>query len=86
MKKSTARREGADQGDPLSQRMVFCTECDATLENFCFSSSANDIEAIRKTLSQCKKQGRFTGDLCSKLFIAYPEALSDIESLPDPPY
>ena len=55
---------------------IYCTECGATLENFCFSSTADDLKAIRKTLAQCKKQGRFTGDFCSKLFIAHPEAAS----------
>jgi hypothetical protein len=53
---------------------IYCTECGATLENFCFSSGADDIAAIRKTLAQCKKKGRFSGDFCSKLFIAHPEA------------
>ena len=83
MKKRT-RPENPEQGDLLSQRVVFCTECDTTLENYCFAGSANDLESIRKTLSQCKKQGRFTGDLCSKLFIAHPEALSDSEQQCDP--
>jgi hypothetical protein len=82
MKKRTRASGGEDteQGSPLSQRLVFCTACNATLENFCFASSANDLESIRKTLSQCKKHGRFTGDFCSRLFIAHPEALSDPES------
>lgn len=56
---------------------VFCTECGATLENFCFSSGADDIAAVRRTLAQCRKQGRFTGDFCSRLFIAHPEAAQE---------
>jgi hypothetical protein len=55
---------------------IFCTECGATLKNFCFSSAAEDLAAVRKTLAQCRKQGKFSGDFCSKLFIAHPEALS----------
>jgi hypothetical protein len=57
--------------NPLPQeRFIFCVECGTQLENFCFSKTVNDLEAIRKTLAQCKKQGRFVGEYCSKLFIA----------------
>jgi hypothetical protein len=59
---------------------VYCTECGATLENFCFSSAAGDLDAIRKTLAQCRRQGRFSGEFCSKLFIAHPEALPHPEN------
>ena len=54
---------------------VYCTECGATLENFCFSSAAGDLDAIRRTLAQCRKQGNFSGEFCSKLFIAHPGAM-----------
>jgi len=71
---------------PPAGAEIYCTECGATLENFCFSSKADDLEAIRKTLAQCRKQGRFSGDFCSKLFIAHPEAISppDEEADDDP--
>lgn len=65
--------------DPLKQGVVFCTECGATLENFCLTKGADDLEAIRKTLAQCKSNGRFAGDFCSKLFIAHPEAFDEGE-------
>jgi hypothetical protein len=65
---------------------VYCTECGATLEKFCFSSAADDLEAVRRTLAQCRKQGKFSGDFCSKLFIAHPEAAArpDEQSDGDP--
>jgi hypothetical protein len=69
------------------QKKIFCTECGAELENFCFSSSADDIEAIRKTLAQCKKKGKFAGEFCSKLFVVDPrsiEWLGDEGDLTDP--
>lgn len=50
--------------------IVFCTECDDDLYNFCFSEDADNIEVIRKLHARCKKSGRFKGDFCSKLFIA----------------
>jgi hypothetical protein len=59
--------------DLLKQKVVFCTECGAQLENFCVSAGVDDIESIKKTLAQCKKDGKFVGDFCSKLFIADTE-------------
>ena len=54
----------------LKQKVIFCTQCGAELENYCFNKSSNDIEAIKMNLAQCKKTGRFAGEFCSKLFIA----------------
>jgi hypothetical protein len=51
-------------------RIVFCTTCGAELENFCFTGGATDLDGIKRTLAQCRQNGRFTGDYCSKLFIA----------------
>ena len=83
-RKSTRKRpsppdRGEKQGTVSNGGKIYCTECGATLENFCFSSAANDLTAVRKTLAQCRKQGRFSGDFCSKLFIAHPEAQPDPE-------
>ncbi|HUI63590.1 MAG TPA: hypothetical protein VL126_02020 [Bacteroidota bacterium] len=63
---------------------VYCTECGTTLENFCFARAAEDLEAIRKTLAQCKKQGKFSGEFCSKLFIAHPGLFGEPEVSEDP--
>ena len=62
----------------LSKKEIFCTECDANLENFCFSAAANDLKAIKKTLAQCKKKGKFVGDFCGKLFIGGTEELDSL--------
>jgi hypothetical protein len=51
-------------------RFVLCTTCGAELENFCFTGNAADLDGIKRTLAQCRQEGRFTGDYCSKLFIA----------------
>ena len=72
-----ARKKGEKPAPAPAADKIFCTECGATLENFCFSSAAEDLDAVRKTLAQCRQQGKFSGDFCSKLFIAHPEALSD---------
>ena len=60
------------------QKVIFCTECGTELQNFCFGDNANNPEAIRKTLSQCKKIGRFDGDFCSKLFISENDNMEDL--------
>jgi len=73
-KRPPAVNSAAKRAERPTAEEIFCTECGATLENFCFSENAEDLGAIRKTLAQCRKQGRFTGDFCSKLFIAHPEA------------
>ncbi len=59
-------------------REIFCTECSMTLENYCFSEGVNNAEAIRKTLAQCKKSGKFAGQFCAKLFISDSETLDSL--------
>jgi hypothetical protein len=75
-KRPSSRKKEEKRGTADAGPAIYCTECGATLENFCFSSTADDLAAIRKTLAQCRKQGRFSGDFCSKLFIAHPDALA----------
>jgi hypothetical protein len=70
----------------LRQKSIFCTECGIELENFCFSRNAEDMDAIRKTLAQCRKSGKFAGGFCAKLFVADPrsiEWLDDEQDLSD---
>ena len=74
------RKEKTAQDDPLGQRVIFCTECGSTIENFCFSDRADDLKAVRKTLAQCKSHGKFSGEFCSKLFIAHPDALDQSDT------
>ncbi len=62
----------------LQQRKIFCTECDALLENFCFSSGADDADAIKKNLAQCRKSGKFAGEFCAKLFISNGDQLESL--------
>ena len=60
------------------QREIFCTECGTMLENFCFSTSADDADAIKKNLAQCKKSGKFVGEFCAKLFISNDAPLDSL--------
>jgi len=47
-------------------------------EDFCLSAQAGDVEAVRKTLAQCKNTDRFVGEFCAKLFIAEPVDLQTL--------
>ncbi len=62
----------------LQQREIFCTECGSMLENFCFSNSADNADAIKKNLAQCKKSGKFAGEFCAQLFISSSEPLDSL--------
>jgi len=81
-RKATGKQRNV-RGSGKSGEQVYCLECGATLENFCFSEGADDLAAIRKTLAQCRKKGKFSGDFCSKLFIAHPDAVTVPDDEPD---
>ena len=49
---------------------LICTECGDELEEFCFSPLVHDLDAIKRRLETCKKNGRFQGECCARLFIA----------------
>jgi hypothetical protein len=67
-----------DRAALLKEKQIFCTECGAYLENFCLSSDVEDVDAIKKSLAQCKKKGKFVGEFCSKLFIGDSETLGSL--------
>lgn len=53
-----------------------CTACGDTLDDFCFSEGADDIKAIIQRLAVCKKEGKFAGHFCARLFIASSDGLT----------
>ena len=67
-----------DRAAMLKEKQIFCTECGTYLENFCFSSEVENVEAIKKSLAQCKKKGKFVGEFCAKLFIGDSDTLGSI--------
>jgi hypothetical protein len=48
----------------------FCTACEEELEDFSLSSMVNNLDVIQKNHENCKKIGKFNGEMCSRLFIA----------------
>ncbi len=73
-----AKNDVPIQKSSLKEKEVFCTECNTSLENYCLSNGVNDPEAIKKTLAQCKKSGKFVGEFCAKLFISDPDLLDSL--------
>jgi hypothetical protein len=65
-------------GNTQPSKTIFCTECNTSLENYCFSSGVDDADSIKKTLAQCKKSGKFAGEFCAKLFISDPNTLDSL--------
>ncbi len=49
---------------------MFCTECGDKLDDFCFNESASDVESVKKHMEGCKREGRYKGDMCARMFIA----------------
>jgi hypothetical protein len=47
-----------------------CTACGESLDEFCFSEGADDVKAIIQRMATCKKEGKFEGHFCARLFIA----------------
>jgi hypothetical protein len=62
------------------QKVVFCTECGDKLDNFCFTDGATDVDAVKKHMEGCKREGRYKGDMCSRVFIADDKNFDDMPS------
>jgi len=48
----------------------FCTECNQALDNFAFTAKSKNMKKVQDNFSNCKKTGKFKGELCSKIFIS----------------
>ena len=78
-----AKNTPIDRAALLKEPEIFCTECGTSLKNFCFSAGVKDIEAIKKTLAQCQKDGKSDGRFCAKLFIGGSENLPSLWDDPE---
>ncbi len=50
--------------------IVFCTECGSSLTGFYKSGEVKDPQKVREHYENCRKTGKFKGDVCSRMFIA----------------
>ncbi|MGE5315113.1 MAG: hypothetical protein ACM3Q4_10495 [Acidobacteriota bacterium] len=69
--------------DDAERKIVFCTQCGNKLDNFCFDGSASDLEAVKKHMEECKREGRFKGEMCSRVFIADDSTIDAFPPLPN---
>lgn len=69
--------------EAAERKIVFCTECGSKLDNFCFDGSAADLEAVKKHMEECKREGRYKGEMCSRVFIADETNIDQFPLLPD---
>ena len=65
--------KSTESTDKKKKDIIFCSECGKELDNFALSEMVKDYNSIIQNFADCKKNGRFKGDLCSKIFIARDE-------------
>lgn len=59
---------------------VFCTECGNELEDFAFSGKSKNRDSVLENHHNCVRTGKFSGDICSKVFISDDRLLGDFLS------
>lgn len=52
------------------EQIVFCTECGSALTDFYKTGEAKDEKKVKEHYENCRKTGKFKGDMCSRMFIA----------------
>jgi len=57
---------------------TFCIECGTDLDLFCFTVKAGNRKAVFKNHEKCVRTGKFSGEFCSKMFIASDSMLDEI--------
>lgn len=65
------------------ESVKFCSECD-DLDDFTLSEKAGDGVSAKKQFDNCKKTGRFKGDMCSRVFISDYDEERFLETPDDP--
>jgi uncharacterized protein with PIN domain len=71
-KKKQTKKVVKEIGEEERTDIKFCTECGEVLEDFSLSEQAKDPKAVIENFHNCKKTGKFKGDVCSKMFIISP--------------
>lgn len=66
-KKDTKRM--IQQDSTPEEDVRFCLNCD-DMDDLATSEEAKKIDQIHERFDNCRKTGRFEGDICSRLFVA----------------
>lgn len=69
---STRKKTSINKDDFFSSA-DFCTECGKSLDDFALENPFLDKELLKIRFKQCMEEGKFKGNVCSKLFIADDE-------------
>jgi hypothetical protein len=69
---------------PEKKNIIFCTECGRELDFFAFSENTKDKETLKQKFANCRENGKFKGEFCSKLFIALDYNVDDIFDVDKP--
>ncbi|MEI7811597.1 MAG: hypothetical protein WCJ01_04125 [Ignavibacteria bacterium] len=56
--------------DELISSSRFCTECGEELDEYSLDNKSVDSKLAKLRHENCKKTGKFKGDLCSRVFIS----------------
>lgn len=64
MMKNTKTTEQTGQ----KENAVYCADCGMELDTAALSEMIKDYKLLVRKFASCKKEGKFTGDLCSKIF------------------
>ena len=55
----------------------FCTACEDVLDEWFSKLDSFDIEAVKENHENCKRIGRFNGEMCARLFISLDEKFEE---------
>lgn len=56
----------------------FCTACEDALDEWFTKPDSFDIDAVKANHENCKRIGRFDGEMCARLFISMNEKAEEI--------
>ena len=59
--------------------IIFCTECGSALTDFYKTGEAKDEKKVKEHYENCRKTGKFKGEMCSRMFIALEFELPEEE-------
>ncbi|MCX6150406.1 MAG: hypothetical protein NTX22_07800 [Ignavibacteriales bacterium] len=68
--------------DEALATIKFCTECGEELDDFSVSDNSSS-EAALKQHHNCRKTGKFNGDMCSRVFITKYDENENLEKHDD---
>ncbi|MFC2136369.1 hypothetical protein ACFLR4_03010 [Bacteroidota bacterium] len=66
-----------DRSELKKLDIKFCTACEAALDEWFAKPDSFDIDAVKANHENCKRIGRFEGEMCARLFISMNEKIEE---------